>query len=58
VVVILMVLMFSVAFTFLSISALPLAMDRANYFEKVFCVGIFFSGVALPDGIVNALQVF
>ncbi len=53
-----MVLLFAIAFTFLSISSLPLAMDKSNYDEKVFCVGIFFSGVALPDGIVEALQMF
>jgi MFS family permease len=47
---------FIVSFTVLSISSLPLAIERANYFEKVFCVGIFFSGMALPDGIVEALQ--
>ncbi|MBL7870740.1 MAG: hypothetical protein JNM78_03940 [Cyclobacteriaceae bacterium] len=47
---------FIVSFTVLSISSLPLAIERANYFEKVFCVGIFFSGMALPDGIVETLQ--
>jgi len=50
------VLIFTLSFTSLSISALPLAIERANYFEKVFCVGIFFSGVALPDGIVESIQ--
>jgi MFS family permease len=49
-------IIFIVSFTVLSISSLPLAIERANYFEKVFCVGIFFSGMALPDGIVEALQ--
>jgi hypothetical protein len=49
-------LVFTLSFTALSISSLPLAIERANYFEKVFCVGIFFSGVALPDGIVESLQ--
>jgi MFS family permease len=49
-------LIFMASFTVLSISSLPLAIERANYFEKVFCVGIFFSGMALPDGIVEALQ--
>jgi MFS family permease len=53
-----MVLLFAISFTFLSISALPLAMEKSAYYEKVFCVGIFFSGVALPGGIVEALQVF
>lgn len=51
-----MAIIFSMGFTSLSLSSLPLAMQKANYYEKVFCVGIFFSGVALPDGIVNVLQ--
>jgi len=50
------ILIFTLSFTSLSISALPLAIERANYFEKVFCVGIFFSGVALPDSIVESMQ--
>lgn len=49
-----MILIFCVAFTLLSVSSLPLAIQKANYYEKVFCVGIFFSGVALPDGIIEA----
>lgn len=53
---ILTMIVFIVSFTVLSISSLPLAIERANYFEKVFCVGIFFSGMALPDGIVEAIQ--
>jgi len=57
-VVIAMTVIFSVAFTALSVSSLPLAMSQSNYYEKVFCVGIFFSGVALPDGILSAIQVF
>lgn len=51
------VVMFAISFTTLSISSLPLAMNRSNYYEKVFCVGIFFSGVALPDGVVEIMQV-
>jgi MFS family permease len=54
--VIAMVVLFAISFTFLSISSLPLAMEKSNYYEKVFCVGIFFSGVALPDGITNVIQ--
>lgn len=53
---ILTMFVFIVSFTVLSISSLPLAIERANYFEKVFCVGIFFSGMALPDGIVEVIQ--
>ncbi|MBL7862442.1 MAG: hypothetical protein JNJ65_14850 [Cyclobacteriaceae bacterium] len=56
IVTVLAIIMFTLSFTVLSISSLPLAIERANYFEKVFCVGIFFSGVALPDGIVESLQ--
>jgi hypothetical protein len=37
---------------------LPLAIQKANYYEKVFCVGIFFSGVALPDGIIEAVLAY
>jgi MFS family permease len=53
---VILVAVFTVSFTSLSVSSLPLAIARANYYEKVFCVGIFFSGVALPDGIVEAIQ--
>lgn len=52
--VVVMILIFCVAFTLLSVSSLPLAIQKANYYEKVFCVGIFFSGVALPDGFIEA----
>jgi len=53
-----MVIVFTLSFTSLSVSSLPLAIARANYYEKVFCVGIFFSGVAFPDGIVEAIQAY
>jgi hypothetical protein len=33
-----------------------LALARAGHKEKVFCVGIFFSGVALFEGIYESLQ--
>jgi len=46
-------LAFALSFTTLSVSSLPLAINEANYYEKVFCVGIFFSGVELFDGIVD-----
>ena len=38
-----MILIFTLSFTSLSVSSLPLAIARANYYEKVYCVGIFFS---------------
>ncbi len=58
IVVLLLLLIFTLSFTSMSVSSLPLAIARANYYEKVFCVGIFFSGVAFPDGIVEAIQAY
>jgi hypothetical protein len=55
--VLLLLAIFAIGFAALSVSTLPLAMEKSNYYEKVFCVGIFFSGVALPDGIVEAMLV-
>jgi hypothetical protein len=37
---------------------LPLAINEANYYEKVFCVGIFFSGVELFDSVVDIFMSF
>lgn len=53
--VLLMTTVFAVTFTILSVSSLPLAIQLSRFDQKVFCVGIFFSGVAVPDAIVNAL---
>jgi len=50
-----MVLLFALTFTTLSVSSLPLAIKNANYYEKVFCVGIFFAGVELPEGIIESI---
>ncbi len=50
------IVLFTIAFTVQSVSSLPLAISRANYYEKVYCVGIFFSGVAIPDGIVEVIR--
>ncbi len=58
VLVLVMTLLFAAMFTSLSVSSLPLAINKSNYYEKVFCVGIFFSGVALPNGIIEAIQAF
>jgi MFS family permease len=55
-VVIVLLILFAIAFTALSVSALPLALERSNYYEKVLCVGIFFSGVALPDGVLEVMD--
>jgi MFS family permease len=54
-VVLLMIVLFAVSFTTLSVSALPLAMQKANYYEKVLGVGVFFSGVAVPQAFADVL---
>lgn len=48
-------LLFAMMFATLSVSSLPLAIKNANYYEKVFCVGIFFSGVELPEGVIESI---
>jgi MFS family permease len=48
-------ILFAISFTTLSVSSLPLAINEANYYEKVFCVGIFFSGVELFDSVVDII---
>ena len=54
--VLLMVAIFAIGFAALSVSSLPLAIGKANYYQKVFCVGIFFAGVELPDFIIEVIQ--
>ncbi|HYG02056.1 MAG TPA: MFS transporter [Chryseosolibacter sp.] len=51
-------ILYTVAFTSLSVSSLPLAIDRAGFYDKVLCVGIFFSGVALPEGLIESLHAY
>jgi MFS family permease len=46
---------FTLGFTVLSVISLPLVVSKSNYYEKVFCVGIFFSGVELPEGIIESI---
>lgn len=55
-IVIVLVAAFTIMFTMLSVSSLPLAIRLSSHINKVFCVGIFFSGVALPDGILEVVQ--
>lgn len=54
--VLLMLAIFAIGFAALSVSTLPLAIGKANYYQKVFCVGIFFAGVELPDFIIEVIQ--
>lgn len=56
--ILLMVGIFAIGFAALSVSSLPLAIGKANYYQKVFCVGIFFAGVELPDFIIEIIQSF
>lgn len=46
-------LLFVFGFTWLSVSSLPLVIQEASMADKVFCVGIFYSGIALPDGFLD-----
>lgn len=50
--------LFALAFTALSVSALPLAIRNAGFQEKVFCVGVFFSGAAIPEGIIEMMMAY
>lgn len=54
--ILLMTAIFAIGFTALSVSSLPLAIGKANYYQKVFCVGIFFAGVEIVDGIMDVVQ--
>ncbi len=58
IIVLIMTIVFATMFTSLSVSSLPLAISKSNYYDKVFCVGIFFSGVAVPSGIIESIQAF
>lgn len=54
--VLLMTAIFAIGFTALSVSSLPLAIGKANYYQKVFCVGIFFAGVEMVEAIMDVVQ--
>jgi len=49
------VIVFALVFALLSVSALPLALAKSSLKQKVFCVGIFFSGVEIPNSIMDAI---
>lgn len=51
-----LVVLYTIMFTALSVVSLPLAINRAALSQKVFCVGIFFSGAAIPDAILQLIQ--
>lgn len=52
---VILVVIFTLGFTALSVASLPLAIKSAAPHEKVFCVGIFFSGAAMPESIWTVL---
>ncbi len=54
--VLLMTAIFAIGFTALSVSSLPLAIGKANYYQKVFCVGVFFAGVEGVEAIMDVWQ--
>lgn len=51
-------IVFGMMFSLLSVSSLPLALENSALHEKVFCVGIFFSGVAIPEGLIESIKAF
>lgn len=53
--VVLSCVLFGVFYTIVSVSALPLALTRVSLGQKVFGVGVFFSGFELPNSIFEAI---
>ena len=51
-----MAVLFMAAYAWLSVSSLPLAISLANTQSKVFSVGVFFSGAALPEALIQLIQ--
>lgn len=51
-------ILFAVGFGVLSVTSLPLALEKSAFREKVFCVGLFFCGVAFPEAIVEAFLAY
>lgn len=56
-VVLVLSLLYPIAFSILSVSAFPLVFDRLSPAHKVLGVGLFFSGVELPNSLMDILQV-
>lgn len=47
---------FAIAYSVLSVSALPLALTQSGNKHKVMAIGIFFSGVELPNTVMDILM--
>ena len=54
---IVLLLLFSFFYSMVSVCGLPVALSVINDKNKVFGVGIFFSGFELPNGILEAVLV-
>lgn len=50
------IIIFAIMLSVLSVSSLPLVIQQSSFREKVLGVGIFFSGTAIPDGIVEIIM--
>ena len=47
--------LFSILYTLVSVSTLPLALSKVDFKRKVFGVGLFFAGFEIPNGILEAI---
>lgn len=54
---IILLVLFAIAYSLMSVSFLPLALSVVKDQNKVFGVGVFFAGFELPNGILEALLV-
>ncbi len=54
---ILLLVLFAVAYALMSVSFLPLALSVVKDQNKVFGVGVFFAGFELPNGVLEAILV-
>ncbi|MEQ9290407.1 MAG: MFS transporter [Cyclobacteriaceae bacterium] len=54
--VIICTLLFSILYTLVSVSTLPLALSKVDFKRKVFGVGLFFAGFEIPNGILEAFM--
>lgn len=55
-VMLLLLFVFTITYSILSVSALPLALTQSGNKHKVLAIGIFFSGVELPNSVMDILM--
>lgn len=51
-------LLYTVGFSFLSVSSLPWVLNKTRSYNKIFAIGIFFSAIELPDSLMEIFSVF